>query len=487
MENLPPVKLGAVIAISLLGILLVRGAPEKHWVLSSAETQQPTRQFLMDFSLVMLAGVGAGLLNVMLFDFPVGTIVNVLSGYLVLGFFLSLDTALARERTVIREAAARHRNLPPPKRLYSMTRRFTLTSLATVIFFSVILILVFSRDIVWLSTIGTDLENLAAAQRSVAYEIFFIMLLLFIMVLNLVISYSQNLKLLFANETDVLERVSQGDLSKKVPVATHDEFGFIAGHTNSMIDGLRHRLQLIDALKLAEEIQKNLLPQHPPQHPQLDLAGSSIYCDEIGGDYYDFFHLSDHKLGIVVADASGHGVSAAMHMTGARAFLRFAVQNYREPARLLNTVNRYVTRDSLPTSRFLSVFFLEIDPSAKKLSWVRAGHEPALLYNPAADTFEELSGEGVALGVLEDYAYRGSSLEGWTTGSVIVIGTDGIHESRNEMDEMFGKDKLRNIIRQHAGQSADTIKSAVIGALSEFQGKAPREDDVTLVVVKLLP
>jgi sigma-B regulation protein RsbU (phosphoserine phosphatase) len=113
---------------------------------------------------------------------------------------------------------------------------------------------------------------------------------------------------LFNNETDVLERVSRGDLSRTVPVATRDEFGVIAGHTNSMIRGLRHRTKLITALKLAEEVQQNFLPVSAPDHAGLDLNGTSIYYEETGGDYYEFFKLPKNNLGVVVADASDHGV-----------------------------------------------------------------------------------------------------------------------------------------------------------------------------------
>ena len=486
METLPPVKLGAILTVSFAAVMLIRNPLEKQFVRSSDKTSQPKHQFFMDFLLVILVGILAGVFNKIAFDFPAGSAVSLLMGCVVIGFFISLDAALSRERHVIHEAIHHDPMLQPPKRLYSMTRKFTLASLATVMFFSIVFILVFSRDIVWLSTIGTDAETLSRAQRAVAYEVIFIMLVLLVLVVNLIISYSQNLKLLFANETNVLEKVSQGDLSKKVPVATQDEFGIIAGHTNSMIDGLRHRIQMINALKLAEEIQKNLLPETSPRHPMLDMAGTSIYCDEIGGDYYDFFNLPHHKIGIVVADASGHGVSAAMHMTGARAFLHFAANDYQDPMRLLETVNQYVTRDSQPTSRFLSMFFLEIDTASKRLNWVRAGHEPAQFYDPGTNEFTELSGSGVALGVLKDYRYQGNVLEGWIPGSIVVIGTDGIHESRSEKGEMFGKPRLQDIIRQHADQSAEFIQAEVIDALRDFQGDAPQEDDITLVVIKLL-
>ena len=367
-----------------------------------------------------------------------------------------------------------------------MTRKFSFVALITALFVALVLILVFTRDIVWLSKIGQDAASIAHAQMSVTTEIFFIMAILMVLVVNLIISYSRNLKLLFNNETLVLEQVSQGNLAQKVPVATNDEFGLIAGHTNNMIDGLRHRIQLISGLKLAEELQQNLLPRHDPLVPGLDISGTSIYCDETGGDYYDYFKLPDDRLAIVVADASGHGVGAAMHMTTVRAFLHFAIRDYQGPARLLSSVNMYVTRDSSQTGRFMSMFFLEIDPQNKSLLWVRAGHEPALVFKQAENSFAELNGKGMALGVDENFQYDEFSQTGWNSSDIILIGTDGIHETRNDTGAMFGQQRLREIIRRHADASAKTIRDAVISTIQDFRGNASQEDDVTLVVVRLL-
>jgi sigma-B regulation protein RsbU (phosphoserine phosphatase) len=486
MATLPPVTLGAILASAFGLTLLIRQPLQNRTVEAAAEIAQPKRQFFMDVFLVVFAGMLAGVFNTLVFAFPLASSGTLLMGCMVSGFFLALDTALARERTIIVQAISRNQISEPPERLFSMTRKFSLAALATVLFFSIVFFSVFSRDIVWLSAIGKDTATLYRAQLSVAYEITFIMGVLLILVINLILSYSRNLKLLFSNETRILEKVTRGDLSEKVPVATHDEFGIIAGHTNTMIDGLRHRLQLINALKLAEEIQRNLLPGSAPRHSKLDLSGISLYCEEIGGDYFDFFQLPGDKMGIVVADAAGHGISAAMHMTGARAFLRFAVSAYENPAKLLNTINRFITQDSRPTSRFLSMFFLEIDPAHQKLRWVRAGHEPALLYDPETDTFKQLGGEGMALGVLDTVDYQGNTLQGWTPGSIIAIGTDGIHESRDSNDTLFGRERLRQIIVHHARKPAESIQKAVIEALQEFRGAASQEDDITLVVVKLL-
>ena len=402
------------------------------------------------------------------------------------GFFIGLDSALISERNLIREAISRNPMLTPPERLFSITRKFSLVALVTTVVVSTVMAMVFARDIVWLTKVGQDTAAIFDAQLSVIYEVVFIMAVLAALVANLILAFSRNMKLLFNTQTDVLERVSHGDLSQKVPVATKDEFGVIAGHTNNMIDGLRHRIRLLSALKLAEEVQQNLLPQHAPRFPGLDISGTSIYCDKIGGDYYDYFQLSDNQLGIVVADASGHGVGAAMHMTTVRAFLHFGTRHYQDPAQLLNDVNMFATRDSSQTSRFMSMFFLEINPAEKTLRWVRAGHEPALFYNHTVMKFSELNGRGMALGVDDQYRYEAFSQTGWRSGDIILIGTDGIHETRNEEGDMFGQHRLRNIIRENADQSSASIKNAITESLENFRKSAPQEDDITLVAVKLL-
>lgn len=486
METLPPVKLGAIILISFVVALALNVPVRHHFVRQAPELSQARRTFTLDLGVCLFAGVLINAYNIISYDLPLPNTISMMIGCAVAGFFIGLDSALARERYVIQQAMLRDETLPLPKRLFSMTRKFSFVALVTALFVALVLILVFTRDIVWLSKIGQDEGSIIHAQLSVTTEIFFIMAVLMVLVVNLIVSYSRNLKLLFNNETRVLEQVSRGDLSDKVPVATNDEFGLIAGHTNNMIEGLRHRIQLISALKLAEELQQNLLPRQDPRVAGLDIAGASNYCDETGGDYYDYFNLPDDRLGVVVADASGHGVGAAMHMATVRAFLHFGIRDYQGPARLLTSVNAYVTRDSAQTGNFMSLFFLEIDQEGKSLRWVRAGHEPALVFERAKNSFAELDGTGMALGVDENFQYVESSQNGWNSSDLIVIGTDGIHETRNAAGAMFGHDRLRDIIRGHADASAKTIRDTIIGNLQDFRGKAPQEDDVTLVVVKLL-
>jgi len=486
MAGLPPVNLGAHILTAFLIALLLRGPLQKRYVTTVADVSQPKRQFFLDQLLGVAAALIAAGLNVGRYGFPVGSAFKLFFGVVLFSFFIALDMALAREHAIIVNAVSHNIVLPPPKRLFSMTRRFSLVAVSTAICISLVNVLVIARDMSWLTTVGTDPAATMDAILSVTYEVMFIMAVLLGLAVNLILSYSRNLKLLFRNETGVLERVTNGDLSRLVPVATRDEFGLIAGHTNTMIEGLRHRLQLIGALKLAEEVQRTLLPAGPPDVPGLDLAGTSIYCNETGGDYYDYLLLPEGRVGIVVADVSGHGIDAALFMASARAFLLSEAHIFKNPSLLARDVNRYMTRDSAPTGRFMSMFFLEVDPVAKTLRWVRAGHEPAVMYRPAGDTFHELGGDGMALGVVEDTDYRDYLQQGWEPGSVIVIGTDGITETRNPSGELFGSERTRAIIRTHAASSAEGIQAAVIEAVHAFRGEAPQEDDVTLVVVKLL-
>ena len=486
MATLPPVNLGVILFLSFLIVWALRKPIERLLVLPAAQTSQPKRQLIMDLALCLLAGLLATTFNIIAFQFPIGSGIKLIIGCTVAGFFLSIDTALARERVVIKDSMAHQRLIAPPEKLYSMTKKFSLVALATAVLVSIVVLLVFSLDIVWLTTVEQNPTALYRAQMSIAYEIFFMFIVLLSLVVNLIISYSGNLKLLFKNETRILERISRGDLSQKVPVATKDEFGVIAGHTNSMIDGLRHRAELVSALKLAEEVQQNLLPQRAPDMPGLDIAGTSIYCDETGGDYYDYFKLSSDRLGVVVADASGHGVGAAMHMTTVRAFLHFGIRTYKNPAQLLTEINYYVTRDSSETNRFMSMFFLEVNQTAKTLTWVRAGHEPATVFGPSGSKSQDLYGEGLALGVVSDYNYAEYTLEGWEPGSVIVIGTDGIRETRNSNGEMFGLERLHEVISHTVNESAEVIQNSVISALRTFQANATQEDDITLVIIKLL-
>ena len=241
-------------------------------------------------------------------------------------------------------------------------------------------------------------------------------------------------------------------------------------------------------LALASEVQKSLLPQEKPLVKGLDIAGRNVSCDEIGGDYFDFLWQRDSRKGpfnIVVGDISGHGVDSALLMTTARAFLRMRASQPGTISEIIKAMNHHLTRDVLESGMFMTLFYLAIDPIKRKLEWVRAGHDPAILYDPARDRFEELKGQGVALGIDEASEYRENGRSGLSNGQIIAIGTDGIWEAVNREGQMFGKDRFRSIIKENAMAGANDILNAVYHDLSHFTHGQRSEDDITLVIVKI--
>ena len=133
----------------------------------------------------------------------------------------------------------------------------------------------------------------------------------------------------------------------------------------------------------------------------------------------------------------------------------------------------------------MTLFYMTLDPDNERLQWVRAGHDPAILYDPNNSKFEELTGNGIALGINEDFRYEQNVKTGFAEGQVIAIGTDGIWEASNTNGEMFGKRRFRNIISQNANRGASHILNAVYDELDHFTKGLKSEDDITLVVAKL--
>jgi sigma-B regulation protein RsbU (phosphoserine phosphatase) len=133
----------------------------------------------------------------------------------------------------------------------------------------------------------------------------------------------------------------------------------------------------------------------------------------------------------------------------------------------------------------MTLFYMAIDPVNERLQWVRAGHDPAILYNPKQNSFEELAGTGIALGVNENFRYEEYKKTGLADGQIVAIGTDGIWEAYNSKGEMFGKERFRNVISRNAKESATHILAAVYEELDQFTKGLKSEDDITLVVAKV--
>ncbi len=288
------------------------------------------------------------------------------------------------------------------------------------------------------------------------------------------------------------QRLINGELVAKnghvVPVLIHantllDEAGRPMGNVAFVTDMTEPK----KALALAGEVQKSLLPNTPLKVKGFDIAGKSVSCEDVGGDYFDFFHgVCEHQdnVCVTVGDVSGHGVDAALLMAAARSFLRARAQKPGGMAEIIQDLNRHLAADLFGSGRFMTLFALAIRPKTESLAWVRAGHDPALLYSASQDSFTELGGEGLPLAVDGETVFMESHLSCVEPGTVVAIGTDGIWEARNLAGEMFGKSRFKKIIRRHASKNAQDILNAVYDELELFSNGMKSEDDITLVIVK---
>jgi serine phosphatase RsbU (regulator of sigma subunit) len=260
----------------------------------------------------------------------------------------------------------------------------------------------------------------------------------------------------------------------------------------SLADRIKTISQEQDRIKhslfLAREVQQNLLPHQSPQLDGLDIAGTSVYCDETGGDYFDYIDSrpdDQRHIGVAIGDVAGHGISSALLMATVRSSLRQRASLPGGIAQIISDVNRQLAQDLEDSGQFMTMFYLAIDLISMQAHWVRAGHDPAILYDPISETFEELGGSGIALGVDEDWEYKAYTEAALKKGQIIFLSTDGIWEAFNPDGEMFGKERIYDILRNKALASADDIVQEILASLKNFQQGAPLEDDITLVVIKI--
>jgi len=303
----------------------------------------------------------------------------------------------------------------------------------------------------------------------------------------LTILVSRNLSRPFAEIIDALHEIRNGRFDQRVRVTTNDEIGYTADAINEMTEGLKERERMRQSLGLAMEVQQNLLPKSAPRVAGLDIAGASIYCEETGGDYFDYLlrpEPGEAEISVVVGDVSDHGVPSAMLMTSVRAFLRQRASRRGSLPEIIADVNRQLVRDVEDTGRFVTLFFAAIDRRRGIIRWVNAGHDPAVIYDCGTDAFIELGRTGLPVGISAETDYQESFRE-IAAGQIILIGTDGIWEACNSRSEMFGKRRFQEVIRRTAGAAPQDILESILREVKEFCHPLQAADDITLVVIKV--
>lgn len=279
-------------------------------------------------------------------------------------------------------------------------------------------------------------------------------------------------------------QLAKGDFNVRVINKNRDEIGELAANFNAMVPALEDRMKVKRDLDTAREIQQYLVEQTAPSMDGFDIAGQTIYCDETGGDYQDFIDLGDGKgLVAVIGDVTGHGVGAALLMAAARSSLRAHMRHQADAGKLMEAVNKDLSADS-SGGRFLTLFFAHIIPQSSSFDWISAGHEIALVFDPSNDTFTELDGDGIPLGVDATWRYKASKAEIPTDG-LLVAYTDGVREAKNASGERFGMDRLKQSIRAAHVRGSLAISEQVLADWRKHCGDVAPHDDVSLMVIKV--
>ena len=242
--------------------------------------------------------------------------------------------------------------------------------------------------------------------------------------------------------------------------------------------------QLEGELELSQVVQRSLLPQRIPSISGFDISAFSRPAQIVSGDYFDFLQFKDGTHGLVVADVSGHGVSAGMLMSSLQmAFHTLASEN-SSPSEVLERIN-HIYLHNINFSTFVTIFFANFDPRSKVLSYANAGHNPPLVYRPSRKQDQWLMPTGAAVGLLEYFNVRPASIQ-LVAGDILLLYTDGVTEALNPQgDEQFGTERLAAVIRQNEHLPAEGLTGKIREALYEFTQGSLLVDDVTLVVSRV--
>jgi serine phosphatase RsbU (regulator of sigma subunit)/predicted ester cyclase len=245
---------------------------------------------------------------------------------------------------------------------------------------------------------------------------------------------------------------------------------------------IRERERVEQELQVARSIQQASLPKEVPELEGWEITPHYRPSREVGGDFYDFFELPNGRLGIVVGDATGKGVPAALVMASARSMLRAVAQAFNSPGEVLRRVNETLFAD-VPPNMFVTCFYAILDPKSASLSYANAGHDlPCLHRTSGEEAAEELRATGMPLGLMPGMSYeeKETVLE---VGEAALFYSDGLVEAHDAKGEMFGFPRLRALVAEHGKERS--LGDFLLEELYSFTGEGwEQEDDITLLTLR---
>jgi len=243
-------------------------------------------------------------------------------------------------------------------------------------------------------------------------------------------------------------------------------------------------------LESARQIQQSFMPESTPVLKEFQIGAFSLPALEVGGDYYDFIHISEKKWGLVMGDVSGKGFPAALFMALSRTCVRANAMGDATASGSIIKANRIIAHDS-SSGMFITLFYSVLDLASKKLHYVNAGHNPPIVmsgngHSGNSGKIKMLQAKGIALGVLDDIVLEEMELD-LAPDDVIVFYTDGVTEAINRQKEQFGENRLADLIAKNNQLSAPDLVDKIKNDIMEFTQGEPQFDDLTLFALKVLP
>lgn len=238
-------------------------------------------------------------------------------------------------------------------------------------------------------------------------------------------------------------------------------------------------------LELAGALQQSILPTHFPQEPDHGLCAKMVPARDIGGDFYDYFYLDDDHLGIVMADVSGKGVTAAMFMGVSRTLLRFTALQGMAVGPCLAHVNNLLCTDN-ESCMFVTVLYGILELESGRFTYGNAGHLPPYWLHQDGRVEPLPTTSGIALGVLDGVEFQVQTVQ-LQPGDSLLLYTDGVTEAFNLEDELFGDERLIELLRASAAPYPARLVEHVVGAVGHYAGSAPQADDITVLALRYGP
>jgi len=276
---------------------------------------------------------------------------------------------------------------------------------------------------------------------------------------------------------------SQGDFVVFKSIAEQSAFALY----NAIIYSMANEKKRLDHdLEIARDIQRILLPAEAPAINGFQISGINVPARQVSGDYFDYIHVDDERLGVAIADVSGKGVPASLIMAICRSVLRAEAARNPSPADVLRKVNRQLYPD-IKEDMFISMAYLILDHEHSGVTLARAGHDAPLLYKRQAQTVTPVKSPGMVVGIdsgnvfdrlTSDFALP---LE---RDDCLVLYTDGVTEALNGEGEEFGVDRMAQSVRASATGGAPAIVKRVIEDVRNFAGSHPQNDDITLIAIR---